>query len=146
MYHTRDAIRRQLELEDEQRSLGAHRYRKGNMPWKPEAGAADEEANLPPGKQLLKLAIEPTEALLREFIARTNAGAAGKRHSAADPLLLSEPLEVAYPYRAGRLVLRAAALLCHAARPHRWLCCEPDPVRQAAGHLWPGGEARPGGG
>lgn len=96
MIPTRDLIRRQLELEDEQRSLGARRYRSGTMPWKPEAGAADEQANLPPGKQLLKLAILPTAELLQEFIDRTNAGAAGKRHSAADPLLLSEPHEVAY--------------------------------------------------
>lgn len=96
MIPTRDLIRRQLELEDEQRSLGARRYRSGAMPWKPEAGAADEQANLPPGKQLLKLAVLPTAQLLREFNERVNSGAAGKRHSAADPLLLSEPEEVAY--------------------------------------------------
>lgn len=92
----RTKIRHQLEREDEQRALGAHRYRNGILPWKSEAGTNDEEANLPPGKQLLKVAMEPTEELLRQFIEETNAGKAGKRHSAADPLLLADPTEVAY--------------------------------------------------
>jgi DNA-directed RNA polymerase len=92
----RDLIRRQLELEDEQRALGAHRYRNGKLPWKPEAGSMDEQANLPPGKQLLKLAVEPTEAAFRAFLDEVNAGKAGKRHSAADVLTLSDPTDAAY--------------------------------------------------
>jgi DNA-directed RNA polymerase len=92
----RTLIRRQLELEDEQRTLGARRYRSGNMPWKPEAGSMDEQANLPPGKQLLKLAVEPTAELIRQFIEDTNAGKAGKRHSAADIVLMADPVETAY--------------------------------------------------
>lgn len=96
MSDIRTLIRRQLELEDEQRSLGAHRYRNGNMPWKPEAGSADEEANLPPGKQLLKLAVEPTIEAIKAFIDQTNNGTAGRRHSAADVLLLSDPVDTAY--------------------------------------------------
>jgi DNA-directed RNA polymerase len=96
MTDIRTLIRRQLELEDEQRTLGARRYRSGNMPWKPEAGSVDEQANLPPGKQLLKLAIEPTAALIQQFIEDTNAGKAGKRHSAADVLLMCDPMETAY--------------------------------------------------
>jgi len=96
MNDIRALIRRQLELEDEQRTLGARRYRSGNMPWKPEAGTVDEEANLPPGKQLLKLAVLPTAELLEGFIADTNSGKAGKRHSAADLMLMVDPAEAAY--------------------------------------------------
>ena len=96
MIDIRTLLRRQWELEDEQRGLGVRRYAAGNMPWKPEAGTMDEQANLPPGKQLLKLCTEATAVLIEEFIADTNQGKAGRRHSASDVLLLADPLAVSY--------------------------------------------------
>jgi DNA-directed RNA polymerase, mitochondrial len=96
MMNIRDQLRRQIELEDEARALGQSRYHSRTLPWKVEAGSIDEEANLPPGQQLLKLATMPVAAAIEQFLAEANSGKAGRRHSAADLLLLSEPLEVAY--------------------------------------------------
>lgn len=53
----RAQLRRQIELEDEARSLGQSRYHARKLPWRVEAGTPDEEANLPPGQQLLKICI-----------------------------------------------------------------------------------------
>lgn len=96
MQDYRTLIRRQLELEDDQRSLGASRYRSRQLPWKDTVGSTEEEANLPPGNQLLKLVTMPVAVAIQKFIDETNSGKAGRRHAAADPLLLSDPLEVAY--------------------------------------------------
>lgn len=96
MTDIRAQLRRQLDIEDESRALGVRRYGARELPWQIDAGSIDEEANLPPGRQLLKLAIEPTADAIREFVAATNSGKAGKRHSAADSLLLCSPNEAAY--------------------------------------------------
>ncbi|WJY17645.1 hypothetical protein QQS45_08285 [Alteriqipengyuania flavescens] len=96
MNDLRDRIRRQLELEDESRALGARRYANRDLPWRFEAGTAEEEANLPPGKQLLKAALQPTADAIRGFIDGACSGKAGRKHSAADMLLLIEPMEAAY--------------------------------------------------
>ena len=95
-YDIRAQLRRQLDIEDESRALGARRYHARDLPWRTEAGSIEEEANLPPGRQLLKLAIEPTAEAIRQFVAETNQGKAGRRHSAADSLLLTDPNEAAY--------------------------------------------------
>lgn len=90
-------VRRQHDLEEEAVSLGATRYRQDRpMPWKTEPGAADEEANLPPGKALLKRAVEPTAALLREKLKAADTGKAGRRMSAIKWLEEASPEEVAY--------------------------------------------------
>jgi DNA-directed RNA polymerase len=111
---TRDDVRRQLELEAESRSLGEARYNRSRpLPWRTTTSAAtDEEANLPPGQHLLRLAVEPTAEALRTFVAKANDGAAGRRHSAVKWLELASPEEVAY--------LTARATLNHAAR-RSWL-------------------------
>jgi DNA-directed RNA polymerase len=96
MQDYRTLIRRQLELEDDQRSLGASRYRSRLLPWRDTVGSSEEEANLPPGHQLLKLVTLPVAEAIKRFIDETNSGKAGRRHAAADPLLLTDPLEVAY--------------------------------------------------
>ncbi|MBF7012508.1 hypothetical protein QUC32_22945 [Novosphingobium resinovorum] len=92
----RARLRRQLDLEDESRALGAKRYASRELPWKFEAGTAEEEANLPPGKKLLKAAVIPTAEAIKAFIDGACSGKAGRRHSAADLLLLVEPEEAAY--------------------------------------------------
>ncbi|MFM7027801.1 MAG: DNA-directed RNA polymerase [Chakrabartia sp.] len=99
----REQLRLQMELEDECRALGAARYRNRQLPWKDSAGAGDEEANLPPGQQLLKIATIPTAKAFEAFLEEACSGKAGRRHDAADILLLIDPLEAAY------LTLRVAA-------------------------------------
>lgn len=92
----RAQLRRQIELEDESRALGQSRYHSRNLPWKAEAGSIDEEANLPPGRQLLKFCVEPVTAAINAFLAEACSGKAGRRHNAVDFLLLTEPEEIAY--------------------------------------------------
>lgn len=96
MTDIREMLRRQIDLEDEGRALGASRYHARKLPWRSEAGTADEEANLPPGQHLLKACVEPVALAIREFLEQACSGKAGRRHNAADFLLLSEPEEVAY--------------------------------------------------
>lgn len=96
MENIRSLIRRQLELEDESRGLGARRYQARKLPWRPEAGTVEEEANLPPGKQLLKLCIDPVADAIQQFIDAGCDGKAGRRHSALPFFLLAEPKVLAY--------------------------------------------------
>lgn len=97
MTDIRERIARQLALEDESRDLGADRYRASRpMPWRDEAPAGNEEAELPPGRQLIKLAVEPTAAALREFIERVGSGGAGRRPSAYKLLSQVDPEEASY--------------------------------------------------
>ena len=57
----KDKLVRQIGLEDESRALGASRYRaRRPLPWRHEPSSTDEEGDLPPGRQLLRLAIHPT--------------------------------------------------------------------------------------
>ncbi|SKB49102.1 DNA-directed RNA polymerase [Sphingopyxis flava] len=108
MSDARELIRRQLVLEDEAHTLGAARYRQTRpMPWKDETGLADEEANLPPGQQLIKFATEPTAALIAERVEAAREGAAGRRLSAVKWLELASPEEVAYI--AARVAVNSAA-------------------------------------
>lgn len=96
MQDFRAQLRRQIELEDEARSLGQSRYNARQLPWRTEAGTEDEEANLPPGQQLLKLCVMPVAERVKAFVAEACSGKAGRRHTAVDFLLLSEADEVAY--------------------------------------------------
>jgi DNA-directed RNA polymerase len=88
------------------------------MPWRDgSAAGVEEEANLPPGQTLLRQAVEPTAAAIREFVEKANAGGAGRRHSAVKWLELTSPEEVAYltartvlNYSAFQATLQAAAL------------------------------------
>jgi DNA-directed RNA polymerase len=105
---TREDIRRQLELEAESRSLGQARYERSRpLPWRTEGGSVEEEANLPPGQQLLRLAVEPTAEAIRQFVVAANEGKAGRRHSAVKWLELASPEEVAY--LTARVVLNLSA-------------------------------------
>lgn len=78
MQNIRDLIRRQIELEDESRALGADRYHARKLPWKVDAGTVDEEANLPPGRLLVKTCVEPVAAAIQAFIDEACTGKAGR--------------------------------------------------------------------
>lgn len=108
MYDLRERIARQLELEGESRQLGAERYRSQRpLPWRDAASSVEEEANLPPGRQLLKLAVEPTSRALIEFLDRIVAGGAGRRPAAFNVLARVDPQEASYI--ACRVIVNSAA-------------------------------------
>ena len=70
-------VRRQIALEQESRALGAERYRSARpLPWRDEPSSAEQEGDLPPGRQLVRLAIEPTAEAIAEFKDRAINGAA----------------------------------------------------------------------
>ncbi|QOC54168.1 DNA-directed RNA polymerase [Caulobacter vibrioides] len=104
----REKIARQLELENESRALGASRYQSSRpLPWRTESASATEEAELPPGRQLLKLALEPAAAAFTEFVERVGQGGAGRRPRAYRVLSMIGAQEAAY--LTGRVVVNAAA-------------------------------------
>lgn len=109
MTDIRERIARQLELEGESRQLGAERYRSQRpLPWREAASAVEEEANLPPGRQLLKLAVEPTSRALIEFLDRITTGGAGRRPAAFKVLSRVDPQEASYI--ACRVIVNSAAV------------------------------------
>ncbi|KJV39610.1 hypothetical protein VH88_13015 [Brevundimonas sp. KM4] len=104
----RQKVARQIDLENESRALGASRYRSNRpMPWRNEARAPDDEADLPPGRQLLKLATEPTARAIREFVERVDHGGAARGVDAH--LILSQIGAEEAAYLTGRVALDAAA-------------------------------------
>lgn len=104
----RDKLARQIALEDESRALGASRYRSRRpLPWRNEPSAADEEAELPPGRQLLKLAIQPTAQATRDFLKIVDQGGGARTPEAA--LILSEIGAEEAAYLTGRVILSAMA-------------------------------------
>lgn len=104
----RDKLARQIALEDESRALGASRYRSRRpLPWRNEPSAADEEAELPPGRQLLKLAIQPTAQAIRDFLKIVDQGGGARTPEAA--LILSEIGAEEAAYLTGRVILSAMA-------------------------------------
>lgn len=105
----REKIARQLALEDESRQLGAERYRSQRpLPWRADASSASEEAELPPGRQLLRQVVPPVAAALVEFLNRVASGGAGRRPGAVKILERVEPEAAAY--LAARVVVNSAAL------------------------------------
>lgn len=105
----RAKIARQLDLEDESRTLGAERYRAQRaLPWRTDPSMVVEEAELPPGRQLIRQVIPPTVEALEEFLARMNRAGAGRRHVAAK--LLSQVESEAAAYLAARIVVNGAVL------------------------------------
>jgi DNA-directed RNA polymerase len=68
-----------------------------------------DEADLPPGRQLLKLTVEPTAAAIKEFVDRIQSGGAGRRPLALKLLALAPAEEVAY--LTARIIVNEAAHL-----------------------------------
>lgn len=92
----RPLVRRQLDLEDEGRALGTSRYAKTELPWQVGTPTEDEKSEMPTGRRLIQAVVGPTAELIHEFMAEVNSGKAGRRHSAADLLLLVDANEAAY--------------------------------------------------
>ena len=104
----KDKLARQIALEDESRALGASRYRaRRPLPWRHEPSSTDEEGDLPPGRQLLRLAIQPTAEAIRSFCDIVNHGGGARTPEAA--LILSSVGAEEVAYLTGRVILSAAA-------------------------------------
>lgn len=104
----REKLARQIALEDESRALGASRYRaRRPLPWRNEPSSTDEEGDLPPGRQLLSLAIHPTADAIRSFCDIVNHGGGARTPEAA--LVLSSVGAEEAAYLTGRVILSAAA-------------------------------------
>nr|WP_314122606.1 DNA-directed RNA polymerase [uncultured Brevundimonas sp.] len=104
----KDKLARQIALEDESRALGASRYRaRRPLPWRHEPSSTDEEGDLPPGRQLLRLAIQPTAEAIRSFCDVVNHGGGSRIPEAA--LILSSVGAEEAAYLTGRVILSAAA-------------------------------------
>lgn len=91
-------LERQLRLESEATELGAERYRKARpMPWRGEdQPTAEEEANLPPGRQLLKLVVGKLTSHIEDVLETAASGAAGRGVKALPFLNLMRAEQVAY--------------------------------------------------
>lgn len=76
----RQKLARQRALEDEARALGASRYQSSRpLPWRSEPSSNNSEADLPPGRQLLKLTVSTLAEAIEEFVSRVGSGGAGRR-------------------------------------------------------------------
>lgn len=105
----RDKIARQLDLEDESRALGSARYRAMRpLPWRKDASSMSDEAELPPGRKLLKMAVDPTAQAIDEWCNHVANSGACKRPLAFRLLSSAGSREVAY--LTARTVLNASAL------------------------------------
>lgn len=95
--NTQELLDAQLALEAESRAIGAARYRKQRAaPWQAAVDADVDEASLPPGRRLLRQALQPTAAAIREFMGSTGSGKAGRKHTAVKLILNVEPEAAAY--------------------------------------------------
>ncbi|WP_066525813.1 hypothetical protein [Erythrobacter sp. CCH5-A1] len=86
----------QRALEDESRALGIARYRQQRSKWTAILGEGVDEAALPPGRRLLRLALRPTIDAIAEFLKAAQQGRAGRKHSAHKLLEGAEPEALAY--------------------------------------------------
>lgn len=104
-----DLIEYQLEIEHESVTLGQTRYRgERKLPWQKDEPGKKDEADLAPGKALLKRALEPTAAAITEFLDDVfKEGKAGRKHVAGPYLLHVDPLQAAY--LTARVVINGAA-------------------------------------
>lgn len=91
-----ELIEAQCALEEESRALGVSRYRQQRNKWSGILGEGVDEAALPPGRMLLRLAMKPTIDAITAFIASAQSGKAGRKHSAVTLLSGVEPQPLAY--------------------------------------------------
>jgi DNA-directed RNA polymerase len=78
-----DLMEVQCGLEAESRAIGQARYRnKRAAPWVDAFGPQVDEASLPPGRAVLRRALEPTTKAIEVFLAAAKAGTAGRRFAA----------------------------------------------------------------
>lgn len=91
-------IERQIALETEAVELGAERYRKARpMPWRgDDQPSVEEEANLPPGRALMKQIVGKVADHIENVKEAGAEGAAGKSHKIMPMLHLMSSEQVAY--------------------------------------------------
>lgn len=89
---TKTLMDRQIELEDEMASRGADAFRKLVA----DAKADGRESTTPYGSTLVRRAIAPVAAEIKEFLATTSAGHAGRHHVAAKYLRDIDPEVAAF--------------------------------------------------
>lgn len=94
--NSNDLLEAQRALEDESRALGIARYRQQRSKWTAILGEGVDEAALPPGRRLLRLALRPTIDAIAEFLKVAQQGRAGRKHSAHKLLEGAEPEALAY--------------------------------------------------
>jgi DNA-directed RNA polymerase len=126
----RENVRRQLDLEEEALRLGKERYEATRpMPWRSpdDSLKVKDEADLPPGRTLVRLTVEPTARLIREWIAEASTGKAGRRFSALGWLEMAEPEAVA--------ILAARVALNHSAAGKSLQAIELALANQIIGHV-----------
>ncbi|WP_304274712.1 DNA-directed RNA polymerase [Caulobacter segnis] len=88
--------------------MGSSRYRASRpLPWRTDTATVEEEAELPPGRQLLKQTIKPLSTALYEWVERIRNGGAGRRPGGFNLLSQVKPDEAAYLI--ARIAVNAAA-------------------------------------
>lgn len=92
---------RQLQRELRQVDMGVARYRKNQT--------KKEESDLPPGKELVKRAVEPTAAAIEEMIEKVESGKAGRGKPAAVTAYLTQLQAEPVAYITARACINAAA-------------------------------------
>lgn len=104
----RDRLRRQVALENESRALGVERYQsRSPLPWRDDPSSRDQEADLPPGRELMRLVVHPVAAAIREFCERVNENGGARTPEAA--LILNEMGAEEAAFITGRVIMTAAA-------------------------------------
>lgn len=99
MSETVDLMQVQLDLEAESRAISRTRYlNKRVAPWMDAFGPEQDEATLPPGRVMLRRALDPTARAIEAFMADAGAGKAGRRHAAFNLLVPydADPKALAY--------------------------------------------------
>lgn len=94
-----DLHKRQLDMEMEGVALGAQRYNKARpMPWRSQedALAEQDEAELPPGRRLMRQIVGPMVAVIEADIEAASVGRAGRGYKALPLLRVTQPEAVAY--------------------------------------------------
>lgn len=107
---------RQIDLEQESVVMGQARYEERDEP----------EADTPPGRKLVKMAVEPTALLIIKFIEAANSGKAGRKHVALPYIAQIDPMQAAFLTSRAALncaadnkaLITAAKSIGHAVRDH----------------------------
>jgi DNA-directed RNA polymerase, mitochondrial len=105
-----DLMEVQRGLEAESRALGQSRYRsQRSAPWADVYGPEVDEGALPPGRAMIRRALQPTAEAIERFFATAKKGSAGPRHQAYNLIHALDPDPAALAYLTLRCGLQAAA-------------------------------------
>lgn len=103
-------VNRELELEHLSSSIGVSRYHKDRpAPWREDKGSQKEEADLAPGRELVRRAIEPFAAAIRELVDRVASGRGGRGRPTLAVKYLREFDPETVAFIAARRIINAGA-------------------------------------